>query len=320
MRGLLLPLLSGVALLAAAAFATLAGDAYALRLATTLCLYIGLASSWNVIGGFAGYPSFATAAFFGIGAYAGSVLQAGYGVAAPLAWLSGGIVAALLAAGLGYCILHLRGHYFAIASLVVADVLREVANSWISLTNGGMGISLPLLSIGVEDQARLYFWVFGAVAALSVAAAWLVDRGRLGFALRCVEQNETAALMLGVDTRRAKRAALVLSSLAPGIMGAVYASWVSYIDPTDAFDVLLSVKPIIMALLGGVGTVAGPVFGAAAFLALEELFWRNLLELHEGALGLLVVLLVLFLPGGIRLVRPRRLLAFRPLAKPGRTP
>ncbi|MGB3288052.1 MAG: branched-chain amino acid ABC transporter permease [Burkholderiaceae bacterium] len=275
-------------------------DNYALRLATTVGMYAALTWSWNLIGGYAGYPSFATAAFFGLGAYAAGVLQSS-GLPFALAWPLAGLVVAVFAGLLGGAILHLRGHYFAIASLVIADVLREVTNTWTDLTGGGMGLNLPLLKLGgVDEQAQFYFLAMALMAALALLISWRVDRSRLGVALRCIEQNEDAAQVIGIDTRRSKVLVFMLSGLLAGATGAVYASWVTYIDPTDVYDVLLSVKPIVMALIGGVGTLMGPLVGAVVFLGLEELLWRNVLEFHAGLLGLLVVALVLFLPGGVR--------------------
>jgi branched-chain amino acid transport system permease protein len=283
------------ALLALPAFA----DNYVLRVATTMLMYGALALGWNFIGGFAGYPSFATAAFFGLGAYAGGVLQA-RGVAMIPAWIMAGGVAAMFAAALGRAILHLRGHYFAIASLVVAEVLREITNSATDLTGGGMGLNLPVLTMGVTNQTRLFYYAMFCIAAAALATTALIDRNRLGFALRCIQQNEDAAISLGVDASRCKVAALVLSAVFPGTCGGIYAAWVNYIDPVDVYDVLLSVKPIVMVLLGGVGTVLGPIYGAFLFLLMEELVWRNLLEFHAGLLGIIVVTLVLFLPAGLR--------------------
>ncbi|MFD1330606.1 branched-chain amino acid ABC transporter permease [Methylopila musalis] len=282
----------------------LLADNYLLRLAATACMYAALALSWNLVGGFAGYPSFATAAFFGLGAYASGVAQ-GFGAPFWLAWGGAGALAAVFAAGLGGAILHLKGHYFAIASLVVADVLRELCNSWTDVTGGGMGLNLPLIALGgPRAQAAFYFAAFAAVAAFALVVAWGVSRSRLGVALRCIAENESAAPLIGVATRSAKVKAFTLSGLIGGLTGAVYASWVTYIDPTDVFDVLLSVKPIIMALIGGVGTLFGPVVGAVVFLGLEELIWRNVLEFHAGLLGLVVVALVLFLPAGLSGARP----------------
>ncbi len=261
-------------------------------------MYAVLALSWNFIGGFAGYPSFATAAFFGLGAYGAGVLQHA-GLAMPVAWLCGGLIATLFAFGLGAAILHLRGHYFAIASLVVADVLREVANVATPLTGGGMGLNIAVVSTDMTLFARLFYFAMLAVAVATAAASMLVDRSKLGFGLRCIQQNEDAAVILGVNTVLYKVLAFVLSGAFVGLAGGIYGSWVNYIDPSDAFDVLIAVKPIIMVLLGGIGTVLGPVIGAAIFLLFEEVVWRNFLTLHEGLLGVIVVLLVLFLPKGI---------------------
>jgi branched-chain amino acid transport system permease protein len=290
-----LVLLAGVLALA---LLPLVGGNYALRLGTTLAMYAVLALSWNFIGGMAGYPSFATAAFFGLGAYASAILE-GRGMAMPLAWAAAGVVAALFAAVIGLAILHLKGHYFAIASLALAEVLRELVNSAADLTGGGMGLNLPVPKWGVQQQAQLFYFVMLALAAVTAAVAVLVRDSRFGFGLRCIQQNEDAAIMLGVDARVYKTAAFVLSAVFVGVAGAVYASWVHYIEPGDVFDVLLSVKPLVMVLIGGLGTLFGPVIGAAAFLLLEEAVWRSFLTIHAAVLGVLIVLLVLFLPGGM---------------------
>jgi branched-chain amino acid transport system permease protein len=283
---------------AALVAAPFVADNYALRLVTTVLMYGVLALSWNFIGGFAGYPSFATAAFFGLGAYVGGVLQL-HGVPMVVAWLAGGAVAVVFALGLGAAILHLRGHYFAIASLVVADVLREICNVTTSLTGGGMGLNVPVFSTDMTVFSRVFYAAMLAVALATLAASLWLDRSKLGFGLRCIQQNEDAAAILGVDTVRYKVAAFVLSGVFVGVAGAIYGSWVNYIDPSDAFDVLIGVKPIIMVLLGGLGTVIGPLVGAVMFLLFEEAVWRNFLTLHEGLLGVIVVLLVLFLPKGL---------------------
>lgn len=293
-----------VVLGAALAGLFLFGDNYVFRLATTVAMYATLALAWNIIGGFAGYPSFATAAFFGLGAYASGIMLS-RGVPLGAAWILAGLISTVFAGLLGLAILHLRGHYFAIGSLVVPDVLREVTNTWVSLTGGGMGLNVPLVAGNAEFQARFFLAAMTSIAILAALAAYLISRSRLGVALQCIEQNEDAAQVIGIDTRRAKVVAFAISSLFVALAGAVYASWTTYIDPGDVYDVSLSVKPIIMALLGGVGTLAGPLIGAFVFLGLEEVIWRSSLEFHAGILGLLVVALVLFLPGGLRELKGR---------------
>jgi len=291
--------LIGIVLFALLAAVPLLGDDYALRLGTTVLMYGVLAMSWNFIGGMAGYPSFATAAFFGLGAYVGAVMQK-FGVPMPLAWVLGGTFALAFAGLLGMALLRLRGHYFAIASLVVAEVLREIVNSATDLTGGGMGLNLPVPKIAtVHAQALFFFYAMLVLAALTFAALLATAWSKLGFGLRCIQQNEAAADMIGVNTTLYKTSAFMLSAVFVGAAGAVYASWVHYIEPPDVFDVLHSVKPIVMALLGGVGSVFGPLIGAGAYLLLEEVVWRHLLTGHTAVLGLLIVLLVLFLPRGI---------------------
>jgi branched-chain amino acid transport system permease protein len=225
-----------------------------------------------------------------------------------LSWSLSGLIAFLFAAALGLALLRLRGHYFAIASLVVAEVLREIINSATDLTGGGMGLNLPLRTgQSVEQQAVFFFWTMLGLAAMAAAMTLFVQYGKLGFGLRCIQQNESAADMLGINTTLYKTTAFALSAVFTGIAGAIYASWVNYIEPPDVFDVLYSVKPIVMVLLGGAGSVFGPIIGAGLFLGLEELVWRRFLEVHSGVLGLLIVLLVLFLPKGIAgLARRRR--------------
>jgi branched-chain amino acid transport system permease protein len=274
------------------------GDAYTLRIGTLLAMNIALASGWNIIGGMAGYPSFATAAFFGLGAYAGALAQEG-GVAMPLAWGFAACCATLVALAVGWLVLRLRGHYFAIASLAVVIILREVATNWTDLTGGGMGLNLPVLQSGVLAQARLFFVAQAVLAVLAVAVSWWIGASRLGFALRCIRQNETAAGMLGLDARRTKAAAFALSASIAGAAGAIYASSVFYIEPGDVFDVVRGVEPIIMAMLGGAGTVAGPVLGAVMFEALEQTVWAHLVSVHQAVLGVLVVGLALWLPRGL---------------------
>ncbi len=274
------------------------GNNYVIRLATIMLMYSVLALSWNLIGGTTGYPSFATAAFFGLGAYAGAVSQV-HGVPMGIAWVIGGLVAALFALGLGLAILHLRGHYFAIASLIAAEVLREMTNSATSITGGGMGLTLPVMRLGVNEQARLFYYSVGLIALLTLAVAAWVRSHRLGFGLNCIKQNENAARMIGINTTIYKTLAFVLSAIFAGLAGAFNASWVNYIEPGDVFDVLLSIKPIVMVLLGGATTLFGPLLGAVIYLFLEETVWRNLLTLHSGVLGILVVLIILFRPDGL---------------------
>jgi branched-chain amino acid transport system permease protein len=282
-------------------------SSYALRIGTFACMYAIMSVSWTVIGGFAGYPSFATAAFFGFGAYCGGVLiNKGW----PL-FAAAGTAGAIAFAGallLGIVLLRLRGHYFAIASLAVAEVLREATNAATNLTGGGMGLNIPLAVKGsgsVMGEASFFFWAMWALLLLAFIAVRLLQESKLGFGLACIKQNESAADMIGVNATMYKSLAFACSGVFVAMAGVLYAAWVHYIEPPDVFDVLFAVKPIVMALLGGLGSPAGAVLGAFAFLGIEELVWRNYLQIHSGVLGLLVVVLLLFLPNGMMSISKR---------------
>ena len=283
----------------------LVGGAYALRLGTMACMYAILALSWNVVGGFAGYPSFATAAFFGFGAYATGVLL-NAGVPLTLSILAAFLGSFVLAGLLGAVLLRLRGHYFAIASLSLVGVLRELANNATDLTGGGMGLNIPLAS-GSSIMADALFFFYGMWGLLLATALMViaVSASKLGFGLTCIRQNETAANMIGLNATLYKSIAFGLSACFVAAAGGLYAAWVHYIDPSDVFDILYSVKPIVMTLMGGLGSPLGAACGAFLYLGLEEVVWRNYIQIHSGVLGLLIVALLLLLPHGLVSLRFR---------------
>ena len=291
-------------LLVLAAIPMLFGN-YEIRIAISIAMFSALALSWNFIGGFTGYPSFATAAFFGLGCYVGALAQR-HGLPLVLAWALASALVTLFAALLGAIVLRLKGHYFAIGSIAIVEVVRLVVSSWSSLTGGGDGLNVPLLSGPPDVVSATVLYVMLAIMTAAFATTIFVDRSRLGFGLRCIQQNEEAADMVGVDTTRYKIAAFGLSALFCGLVGAVYASWVGYIDPTDSFSILMTVKVPVMVLLGGAGTLLGPVVGAGAFILLEEVFWANFLQWNRAILGVIIVFLIFFLPGGLLKLDYRR--------------
>jgi branched-chain amino acid transport system permease protein len=268
-------------------------------------MYAILALSWNVVGGFAGYPSFATAAFFGFGAYATGVLL-NQGVPLTPSILATFVASFLLAGLFGTVLLRLRGHYFAIASLSLVEVLRELVNNATDLTGGGMGLNIPLASgSGILADATFFFYAMWGLLLATALMVIVVSISKLGFGLACIRQNETASNMVGLNSTLYKSIAFGLSACFVGAAGGLYAAWVHYIDPSDVFDILYSVKPIVMALMGGLGSPLGVVCGAFLYLGLEEVVWRNYIQIHSGVLGVLIVMLLLFLPHGLISIRSR---------------
>jgi branched-chain amino acid transport system permease protein len=291
-------------LIACVASLPLFGGAYALRIGTIACMYAIFALSWNIVGGFAGYPSFATAAFFGFGAYATAILL-NKGVPLSVAVIGSLVICFLLAATLGIVLLRLRGHYFAIASLSLVEVFRELVNNATDLTGGGMGLNIPLASgSGILADATFFFYAMWGLLLITAVVVMIVSASKLGFGLNCIRQNETASNMVGLNSTLYKSVAFGLSACFVGAAGGIYAGWVHYIDPSDVFDILYSVKPIVMALMGGLGSPLGVVCGAFVYLGLEEVVWRNYIQIHSGVLGLLIIMLLLFLPHGLISLRP----------------
>lgn len=271
---------------------------YLLQAGTTLAMSVALCLAWNVVGGFMGYPSFATAAFFGLGAYVGAISQnAGFPMGA--AWLSAAGGGALFAAALGGILLGLRGHYFAIGTIAVVEVMREIANNWEGLTGGAIGMNIPIFS-GSPRAAGLFFYfgMWALVLAAFIVSAW-ISGSKFGFGLRCIRQNERAASMVGINVLRFKVSAFVVSGSIMSITGALYASMVAFIEPKDAFNVLLSIEVPVMVMLGGAGTVLGPLVGAALYVVLKELVWVNSINFHSAILGIIIIAVIYAVPKGV---------------------
>ncbi len=281
---------------------------YGVRIAISIAMFTAMALSWNFIGGFTGYPSFSTAAFYGVGCYIGALAQR-HGLPAAFAWVLAAAGVSLLALALGAIVLRLKGHYFAIGSIAIVELARLIISSWGSLTGGGDGLNVPLLKGTPNEVSAMVLYVMLGIVLIVFITTVIVERGRLGFGLKCIEQNEDAADMVGIDTTRYKILAYILSAIFCGAVGAVYASWVGYIDPTDSFSILMTIKVPVMALLGGAGTILGPIIGPVVFILLEEVFWANFLAWNRAIMGAIIVFLIFFLPGGLLNINYRALLA-----------
>jgi len=283
-------------------------DNYFVKLATFIAMYSALALSWNFIGGFTGYPSFATAAFIGLGSYAGAILQ-NAGINLIAAWVFASIITIIFAAFLGFAILRVKGHYFAVGSIAVVEVLRLITSSWASFTGGGDGLNVKIMEGGPDFAGRVFLYAMLSVMLLAFLTTLWVDRSKFGFGLKAIKQNEDAADMVGINVTIYKIATFSLSAVFCGTVGAIYASWIGYIAPVDAFSIITTLKVPVMVLLGGEGTVFGPILGALVFVILEESVWAHFLEANQAILGLIIVFLIFFLPGGILKIDYRKLLA-----------
>ena len=279
---------------------------YLLQAGTTLAMSAVLCLGWNVIGGFMGYPSFGTAAFFGLGAYIGGLVQDA-GVPVGLAWIAAACGGALFAALLGSVLLGLRGHYFAIGTIAVVEVMREIANNWEGVTGGAIGINIPILPGTPREVGMFFYFVMWALVAVALIITALIARSKFGFSLRCIRQNENAARMVGINVFVTKIAAFVISGLIMSAAGAVYASMVAFIEPKDVFNVLLSIEVPVMVMLGGAGTIVGPLAGSMLYVLLRELVWVNFINFHSAILGIIIIAVIYFIPHGVlRLFQGKR--------------
>ena len=300
----------GVALLAAVPWA-LDLSPYSQNLVTLAYLMIAGALAWNWMGGYVGQVSFGHAAMFGVGGFvAARLLLMDPPLAPPLAWLAGGLCAGIFAIG-GHPMLRLRGPYFSIATIGLGEATRLFFTYWENFTGGSSGLSLP---IDVDLKLRLYWWGL-ALVALVVAASYVIRRSTLGLQLLAIKADVDAAADVGVNATLYQDLVFVLSGAVVGLTGGLYASYFSFIEPTDMFGFDRSIAFVLMSVIGGIGTVLGPVLGAIIFVLLRQYLLASYPQLYLGLYGVLLILIILFEPLGLtglglrvmRWVRSRRI-------------
>lgn len=308
-RGILIA--AGVA--AVAALPWFVKSDYPLGVMIGVLLAVSLGASWNIIGGFAGQYSLGHSAYFGIGAYA-IVILLGRGIAPWWGALAGSVVAAAVALVIGSITLRLRGAYFVLASIAVAEILRLLALWAKPLTNGAEGIlvgEFPPLTVSghlVTDFTgkRPFFYMALGLAIFAVLVNAAILRTKLGYYLQAIREDQDAAWSLGIPLALYKNAALLLSAALAAQTGALMATYVAFIDPNAMLGLDVSVRAVLVCILGGVGTVWGPVAGAIVFALLDEALLRYLTQSHLLGLGVLLVLAILFLPDGLAGLLRRR--------------
>lgn len=276
------------------------------RLGALVLLYAIMASSWNIVGGYAGQISVGHVVFFGCGAYAAMGAYAHFGLP-PVVGIPGGIVLAVaIAAIVGVPTLRLSGHYFSMATIAVAELIRLVVTN-IDYLGAAVGLSGPTVPRNIFDlsfiSALPYYYLFLAVLVLTLLITWWMANSRMGFYLRAIRDSERAARSLGAPASRIKLYAFMLSAGLTSVAGALYALMFGFVDPDSGLGLLISVKILIIAALGGAGLLFGPLVGAVILVPLEEI--SNSLLGGKGAgltfvvYGAIIVLIARFQPGGI---------------------
>jgi branched-chain amino acid transport system permease protein len=293
------------------------------RLGALILLYAIAASAWNIIGGYAGQVSVGHVVFFGCGAYASMAAYSHFALP-PLVGIPAGIVASVaIAAVVGVPTLRLSGHYFSMATIAVAELARLIVTNTDYL-GAAVGLSGPTVPRTVFDlsfiSALPYYYLFLSVLLITLGITWWMTNSRIGFYLRAIKDSERAARSLGAPASRVKLYAFMLSAGLTSVAGALYSMMFGFVDPESGLGILISVKMLIMAALGGAGLLFGPLVGAAILVPLEEIS-NNLLGGRGAGLtfvvyGAIIVVIARFQPGGILALINRLWAKRKPAEKP----
>jgi branched-chain amino acid transport system permease protein len=263
--------------------------------------------AWNIMGGYAGMFSFGQVAFFGIGAYTSSFLLITYHINPWLGLVVGGLIAALVGAAIGYPCSNLRGHYFAIASIAFGEIVRTHFNNW-KLIGAAEGMTLPMLSESFKNfmfhSSKLpYYYIILAFLILSLGVCYFVATSKMGYYFRAIKESHDVAKVLGIHVLGYRLIAIMISAFLTAMAGTFYAQYVLYLDPESVLILPISVQIVLIAMLGGAGSVMGPVIGAAILIPVSEI--TRVLLGHKGTgvdmmiYGALITLISVYQPKGV---------------------
>jgi branched-chain amino acid transport system permease protein len=252
-----------------------------------------LAQGWNIIGGYTGYASFGNSVFYGLGSYGVAIAMVQWHLPFYVGMGFGVVLAVAFAVLLGVPVLRLKGHYFAIATLALSEVMTAIVSN-VGLAGQNIGLVLPPL-----NDDRLFYELSLGLLTITTLTIWLLTRSRFGFGLIAIRENEEGAAVMGVNTTLYKVAAFALSGIFSALAGGIHAYWITFLDPGSAFDITLNVKMIIMAVFGGPGTVFGPIVGALSLSAISEILASAVTSIAGLFFGLVIVAAVVFMPRGL---------------------
>jgi branched-chain amino acid transport system permease protein len=245
-----------------------------LNLAILVLMAAQLGVSWNIVGGYAGQVSLGHAAFYGLGAYCSTLLLVKFGINPWIGVLCGGLLAALLSVGFGWSCFRLKGHYFAMATIAVAELVQIGFTEW-DYGGAAVGLYVPMDKTGwlwMNFATKLpYYWLALGLLLSTLFVNWWIERSYIGYYLRAIKDEPDAARSVGINIARYKQIALSISAFLTAIGGSLYAQKELYIDPNSVLSTALSIKMALVSILGGVGTLFGPVIGSVVLTTIEEL-------------------------------------------------
>jgi branched-chain amino acid transport system permease protein len=273
--------------------------AYFLSFLFKIFLYIILAESWNLIGGFTGYLSFGHVVFFGIGTYTSAMLFQKLGLSPYIAAFPAGLMAAAVAWIIGYPCLRLRGPYFAVVTLCFVFIMDLIVKNWTFL-GGSEGIHLKLVQMEIQLSRSIFYEIFFGFSLATVLLVRWVQHSKFGMGLAAIREDEDVAQTLCIYTAGLKVKAFALSAFFPGMAGGIYAYYISYVHPDIVFDINMSILIVLMALFGGGGSWVGPLIGAG-FLSILNEFLSTFIqpEIARILYGTMFVAVIIFMPDGI---------------------
>jgi branched-chain amino acid transport system permease protein len=252
-----------------------------------------LAQGWNIIGGYTGYASFGNSVFYGLGSYGTAIAMVQWNLPFGVGLAFGAVLAVVFAVLLGLPVLRLRGHYFAICTLALAEVMIAIVSN-LDIAGRNTGLVLPLL----RGDALFYELALGLLVLTTLAVVWIAH-SRFGFGLIAIRENEEAAAVMGVNTTLYKVLAFAISGFFTSLAGGIHAYWITFLDPVSAFDIGLNVKMIIMAVFGGPGSIFGPVVGAFLLSGISEVLSTEISSVAGLFFGVVIVVAVVFMPRGL---------------------
>lgn len=252
-----------------------------------------LAQGWNIIGGYAGYASFGNSVFYGLGSYGVAIAMVQWHLPFEFGLGFGVVLAIVFAVLLGIPVLRLKGHYFAIATLALSQVMTAIVSN-VELAGRNIGLVLPPLN----NDPLFYELSLGLLTIATLTIFWLT-RSRFGFGLIAIRENEEGAAVMGVNTTLYKVIAFTMSGIFSALAGGIHAYWITFLDPESAFDISLNVKMIIMAVFGGPGTVLGPIVGALSLSAISEFLSSEVTSIAGLFFGFVIVAAVVLMPRGL---------------------
>ena len=288
-----------MALIVALLFALplLVNDTFILRVATEAIMWVGLAIAFDVIAGYTGYLNFGHGAFFGIGAYTIALLMMKANLPFALALPAGGVAAGIAALIAGIPTLRLKGAYFAIATWALSRAIQQLALN-VEWTGGPDGMRLD----AYLHPEFFYYLMLVTVGATFLLLWYLLERAPFGLKLKAIREDEEGAKALGLNPTKLKMQAFILSALPTGILGGIYAYWITFIDPSSTLGDMVSDQAVVMVVFGGMGTLFGPAIGALLIFAFKTVFWAYLSDyqlLYLIILGALIAVSVIFIPNGL---------------------